>query len=59
MKWIAFLMALLALVSAADRNKVAEEFEKDRLRLSAIENKKCTLMAVLTPSGVTSICIGQ
>jgi hypothetical protein len=52
-------MALLALVSVADRNRVAEEFEKDRSRLSAIENKKCTLMAVLTPSGVTSICIGQ
>lgn len=51
-KWIAFIMAYSALVSGASQTEVANL----KARLSAIENRKCILMAVNTPSGVTSIC---
>lgn len=59
MKWIAFFMALIALTTAADERKVREEFDRVKARLDSIEARKCTLMAVSTPTGVTSICAIQ
>jgi hypothetical protein len=55
-KWWAFIFALIALFTAADEKKVRAEFDRVQARLDAIENRKCTLMAVTTPSGIASIC---
>lgn len=36
-KWLAFFMALIALLSAADEHKVNKEFESVKARLNALE----------------------
>ncbi|PDT71760.1 hypothetical protein CO683_00955 [Bradyrhizobium ottawaense] len=59
LKWWAFIFAIIALVTSADEKKVRAEFDRVQIRLDAIENRKCTLMAVTTPSGVASICALQ
>lgn len=58
-KWLAFFFALIALCSSADESKVRSQFDQMETRLHAIENRKCTLMAVDTPSGIKSICVDQ
>ena len=51
-KWLAFIMAWLALVFGAS----TDDLRRVTARLNAIEERTCILMAVNTPSGVASIC---
>jgi len=55
-KWLALWFAMLALFTAADRSKTTDAFNAMEARIGRIENKQCTLMVVLTPSGQTTIC---
>lgn len=52
--WIAF--ALVMLVLAAGPRPV--DLERTQARLDALEGKRCLLMAVNTPNGVSAICAG-
>lgn len=52
-KWIALVLALIALTSSANN----DDLQKLKARLEAIEGRKCTLMAVATPSGSAWICV--
>jgi hypothetical protein len=56
-KWLALLIAFIALFSAADQSKTRDAFDRVNARLNALENRKCILMAVSTPTGVASICV--
>ena len=58
-KWLAFFFAIVALTSSADERKVRAEFDRMKARLDAVEDRKCILMAVTTPTGVASICANQ
>lgn len=55
-KWIALVLALVALTYSADENKVAEKFHYQGLRIERLEQRNCTPMQVLTPSGAETIC---
>ena len=55
-KWLALMLSLIALFTAADERKTRAEFDLMEARLRAMEAKTCVLMAVNTPTGVTSIC---
>lgn len=55
-KWIALILALIAIGTAADESKVRAEFERINAR---IDGRKCMLMVVLTPSGQATICAPQ
>lgn len=51
--WLALVLAIVALGSAPSMS----EFSAVKARLEALENKKCQLMAVQTPTGSASICV--
>lgn len=54
--WVAFVIALIALTTAADERKVRSEFDRVWSRL---DGKQCLLMVVLTPTGQATICAPQ
>lgn len=53
-KWIALILALIAVLYSADRGKV--QLLDDRV--SAIEHRQCRLMLVLVPNGTATVCAG-
>lgn len=58
-KWLAFWFAVLALLTSADERQTRKAIERIEVRLKPLEDQKCTLMVVLTPSGQTTVCTHQ
>lgn len=54
-KWIALILALIAITRAADDEKVSAKFRELESRI----DRRCTLMQVVTPTGNATICAIQ
>ena len=50
--WLAWIMALIALATSPSE----DEMNRIESRLTALEQRKCTMMQVSTPTGARTIC---
>lgn len=53
MAWIAYLLALFAILISPSNSKVNDTAD----RVERLERQQCTMMVVLTPTGQATVCV--